>query len=50
MKCPNCEEYNNCKLAWKDEKDLAFCTDYKQKQTNEEWFINLPTKEKAKWL
>jgi len=37
MKCPNCEEYDNCKLAWKDEKDLAFCTDYKQKQTNEEW-------------
>ena len=50
MKCPNCEEYDNCKLAWKDEKDLAFCTDYKQKQTNEEWFDGLSTEEKAKWL
>ena len=50
MKCYNCEEYDNCKLAWKDEKDLAFCTDYKQKHTNEKWFNGLSTIEKAKAL
>lgn len=50
MKCDSCEEYDNCELAWKGEKDLKFCTNCKQKYTNEEWFCGLSTEEKAGFL
>ncbi len=29
-------------MAWKEERE--------RNMTNEEWFVNLPTEEKAKWL
>ena len=43
--CVGCRHINNC---------LGDCVGYEevkpQEQTNEEWFCQLPTEEKAKWL
>ena len=43
--CDNCSPSKQCTA----EKNRTECK-YYQPMTNEEWFINLPTKEKAKWL
>ena len=48
-KCPKCKFYNICK--GRINETVENCVRYKStEQTNEEWFCQLSTEEKAEWL
>ena len=57
MKCPNCNGtgqeysfYDGAESVWKDVICPTCNGTGKVEQTNEEWFCNLPTEEKAEWM
>ena len=50
MMCYSCRKYDGCELPWKCSSTMYDCSAYELEQTNEEWFVSLPTEEKAKFI
>lgn len=50
--CSTCKHANYCEIvAGGYSSQVKSCRDYRKGETtNEEWFCNLPTEEKAKWM